>query len=351
MYCRLRACCKESCYQLFIHSHVCVKTLLPLSANKEIFLDTRKALDGQAFGIMLALCMIWSLQQVALKAVADDIAPVLQIALRSGIAALLVGALMVAKGERISLADGAWRPGLVVGFLFALEFLLVGEGLRHTSASHMIVFLYTAPVFAALGLHWRLPIERLAPLQWLGIALAFGGIALSFLSRNQHAAGGAPANILWGDFLGLMAGASWGATTVVVRCSRLARIPATQTLLYQLVVAFVLLLAAAVALGQTGFHSTPLVWGSLAFQALIVSFASFLTWFWLLRHYLASRLGTLSFMAPLFGIVMGAWLLHEPIESSFLAGTALVLAGIVLVNGYGWLKQGLDVIAKRFGSA
>lgn len=318
--------------------------------TKETLLDTRKALDQQAVGLMLLLCLIWSLQQVALKAAAADIAPIMQIALRSGVAALLVGALMLAKGERMSLADGTWRPGLVVGFLFALEFLLVGEGLRHTSASHMIVFLYTAPVFAALGLHWRLPAERLAALQWLGIALAFGGIALSFLMRSQHPAGGAPSNILWGDFLGLMAGASWGATTVVVRGSRLAQIPATQTLLYQLVAAFVLLLAAAVALGQTGFHPTPLAWSSLAFQALIVSFASFLTWFWLLRHYLASRLGTLSFMAPLFGIVMGAWLLHEPIEPSFLAGTALVLSGIVLVNGYEWLKQMMDVVAKRRSS-
>lgn len=43
----------------------------------------------------------------------------------------------------------------------------------------MVVFLYTAPIFAALGLHWRLPAERLAPLQWLGIALAFCGIVIA----------------------------------------------------------------------------------------------------------------------------------------------------------------------------
>jgi len=61
----------------------------------------------------------------------------------------------------MSLRDGSLWPGLTVGVLFALEFLLVAEGLRHTSASHMVVFLYTAPIFAALGLHWRLPAERL----------------------------------------------------------------------------------------------------------------------------------------------------------------------------------------------
>lgn len=293
-------------------------------------MDTRKALDAQAIALMGVLCLVWGLQQVVLKATAADIAPLMQIALRSGGAAVLVAALMRWRGEAIFPGDGSERAGALVGLLFGLEFLLVGEGLRHTSASHMVVFLYTAPVFAALGLHLRLPAERLGPLQWLGIALAFGGLALAFLGRP--AAGGASGDILWGDALGLLAGMAWGATTVVVRCSSLARAPASQTLLYQLVGAFVLLLGAAWASGQTHVHFTPQVWASLVFHTLVVSFASFLVWFWLLRHYLASRLGVFSFMTPLFGVILGAWLLAEPIDAGFAAGALPVLVGIVLVS-------------------
>ena len=80
--------------------------------------------------------------------------------------------------------------------------------------------------------------------------------------------------------------------------------------------AFVQLMLAAVVLGQTGFNSTRLAWGSLLFQSLVVSFASFLVWFWLLRNYLASRLGVFSFMTPLFGMAFGVWLLNEPLELS-----------------------------------
>ena len=299
-------------------------------------MDTRTALDGQAMGIMTVLCLIWGLQQVVLKAAAPDVSPLLQIALRSGIAAVLVGALMRWRRERFPLAT--WRPGLLVGFLFALEFLLVGEGLRFTSASHMVVFLYTAPIFVALGLHWKLPDERLSPLQWLGVALAFGGIAITFLGRDQATMQGELADILWGDLLALLAGIAWAATTVAVRLTGLARLPATQTLLYQLVCGFVLLLVAAISLGQTGFRPTPMAWGSLAFQGLVVSFASYLAWFWLLRHYLASRLGVFSFMTPLFGVAFGVWLLDEPLEPNFIAGALLVFAGIILVSGYGWFR-------------
>jgi drug/metabolite transporter (DMT)-like permease len=311
-------------------------------------MDTRKAIDGFAIAVMVVLCATWGMQQVALKATAADIAPAMQIGLRSGVAALLVAAVMRWRGERMSLRDGTLLPGLVVGVLFALEFLFVAEGLRHTSASHMVVFLYTAPIFAALGLHSRLPAERLSPLQWLGIALAFSGIAMTFLGRGQ-APGAAASSVLWGDFLGLLAAMSWGATTVVVRCSSLSKAPPAQTLQYQLVMACVLLLAGAALTGQSHVNWTPAVWSSLAFHAVVVSFASFLAWFWMLRTYLASRLGVFSFMTPLFGMLFGAWLLGEPIEAGFLVGAIPVLAGIVLVSAGPWLGQkfkGQAAIAK-----
>ena len=301
-------------------------------------MDIRHPLNAKAITLMGVLCAVWGLQQVVLKATATDIAPIMQIALRSGGAALLVTLVMRWRGERMNWRDGTLGAGVVVGLLFALEFLLVSEGLRHTSASHMVVFLYTAPIFAALGLHWKLPTERLGTLQWLGIALAFGGLALTFLARGTTG-GEASGNSLRGDFLGLLAGMTWAATTVVVRSSALSKAPATQTLLYQLLGAFVLLLAGALLTGQARFNLTPMVWASLAFHTLVVSFASFLAWFWLLRHYLASRLGVFSFLTPLFGMAFGAWMLKEPIEVRFLLGAIPVLVGIVLVSAGGWVLQ------------
>lgn len=300
-------------------------------------MDTRQALDGKAAAIMTVLCLIWGLQQVVLKLAAADVTPLMLIALRSGAAAVLVWLLMRWRGERIDLA--LWRPGLVVGTLFGVEFVLVGEGLRFTSASHMVVLLYTAPIFVALGLHWKLPAERLSRVQWAGIGLAFVGIVVTFAGRGGAAADADWSRVLWGDLLALLAGAAWGATTVAVRLSRLASAPATLTLLYQLVGGFAVLIVAAGLLGQWRFNPTPVAWLGLFFQAVVVSFFSYLTWFWLLKRYLASRLGVFSFLTPLFGMLFGVWLLGEPLEASFVAGTVLVLAGVAVVSGYGWLRQ------------
>ncbi len=306
----------------------------------------RKALDQKAVICMLLLCLVWALQQIVLKATAADFTPIYQLGLRSGGAAMLVVLLMAWRGERITLRDGTLPAGLLVGLLFGLEFLLVAEGLRHTSAAHMVVFLYTAPIFAALGLHLRLPAERLAPLQWLGIMLAFGGIAMAFLGRDAAGTGFSP-DMLMGDFMGLMGGLIWGATTVVVRCSRLSSAPATQTLLYQLTGAFILLTGVAVASGQAHFNPTQQVWASLLFQVLVVSFASFLLWFSLLRTYLASRLGAFSFLTPLLGVALGAILLGETIETHFVLGAVPVLAGITLVSGHGAVTLRLQRVLRR----
>jgi drug/metabolite transporter (DMT)-like permease len=298
---------------------------------KDGTVGTRKAMDGQAVAVMTMLCLVWSLQQVGLKATAHDISPILQIALRSGAAAVLVGLLIFVRKENTARALAAWRAGLAAGGLFALEYVLLGAGLRLTSSAHAVVFLYTGPLFAALGLHMKLPGERLGPVQWLGVALAFTGIVIAFIpgaSAKETGDGSA----LLGDFLCLAAGAAWGATTLLIRCSGLSSAPAAQTLLYQLSVACLVLLAAAMLLGQLSFKPTPLALGNLVFQTLIVSFASFLAWFHLLRRYLASRLGILSFMTPLFGVLLGAWLLNERIALSFMVGAGLVLGGIVLVS-------------------
>ncbi len=287
----------------------------------------RGTIDTRAASIMVVLCMIWGLQQIALKGAAPNIAPAMQIALRSAGAALLVAALMAARGERLT--PGLWKPGLLVGLLFGMEYLLVSEGLRHTTAAHVTVFLYTSPIFAAIGLHIRVPAERLRALQWLGIAMAFAGIATAFLARSAPTTAHTSVT---GDLLGLLAGAAWGLTTVSVRGSALTSAPATETLLYQLMGATVLLAAQAFFTGQTHIQWTPTAWASLGFQTLVVSFASFLAWFWLLRHYSASRLGVFSFLTPLFGVGFSVWLLNEPLEPAFVVGAAFVLAGIVLVS-------------------
>jgi drug/metabolite transporter (DMT)-like permease len=288
--------------------------------------NERIAPGPSALATMATLCAIWGLQQVAVKVALAGIGPILQVGLRSVFAAVLVFAWARWRGLRLFDADGTLKAGLVAGLLFALEFLCIFAGLEHTGASRMVIFLYTSPCFTVLGLHWFVPGERIGWRHGMGIALAFVGILVAF---GDGLAGGS-----WlGDGLGILAAVFWAATTVIIRASALARVSAAKTLLYQLAVSALLTLPLSLLMGEAGAVApTTLVVLAMAYQALIVAFASYLTWFWLLTRFLASRLMVFAFLTPLFGVLFGVVLLHERMSGLFGFAALLVVTGIVLVN-------------------
>jgi drug/metabolite transporter (DMT)-like permease len=287
-------------------------------------------LDALAMSLMVVLCALWGLNQVAAKVANSGISPVLQAGLRSAGAVLLLLGWCRVKGVRLFERDGSAPAGLAAGLLFAGEFALIFWGLDYTPASRAVVFLYTAPFVVAIGLHWLVPAERLNRLQAAGLACAFAGILLAFgdnLSLPDR-------RQVIGDAMLLVAAVMWGATTVVIRTTRLAAIRPSKTLFYQLAVSAVMLPPVSALLGERGIigQPPPLVWASLAFQTVIVAFASYLTWFWLISRYPATRLSAFAFLTPLFGMLLGAVLLGERITWGLGAAMALVAAGIWLVN-------------------
>ncbi len=291
--------------------------------------DDRRSLDPLAYGTMLVCTMLWGLQQVAIKLALPAVTPLAQASIRSALATLLL--LAWASHRRIPLfgRDGTLVAGLAAGVAFGVEFVFIYSGLAHTTASRLVVFVYLAPILTALGLSWTVPGERLAPLQWVGVVLAFAGLFVAF-ADGFSAAG---RSTLRGDLYGVIAAALWAATTVLIRSSSLARVVAEKTLLYQLAVSALLLPLIAWLVGEAGvMRVDALVIGSLLFQGIVVAFASYLAWFWLLTRYFAARLAVFSFLAPLFGVLFGVLLLGERLSASFAVAALLVGAGIGLVN-------------------
>jgi drug/metabolite transporter (DMT)-like permease len=289
----------------------------------------RKPADALAVSMMVVLCMCWGFQQITIKIAAAGISPIMQAGLRSIIATVLL--LAWAQLRRIPLfgRDGTLAGGLAAGVLFAGEFVFIYAGLAYTAASRMVVFLYLAPCLTALGLQWFVPGERLNASQWTGVALAFLGVALAFADGFSTAAG----STLIGDAFGVLAAALWAATTVLVRSTRLTSASAAKTLFYQLGISALVLPLASIVAGEPGLIAlTPKVVASLAYQAVIVAFASYLAWFWLLTRYLAGRLAVFSFLTPLFGVAFGVIFLSEALSAAFLGAALLVGAGIALVN-------------------
>ena len=294
--------------------------------------NTRKSsLDGLALATLLGCCAVWGLGQVAAKVTLAEIPPLAQSGLRSAGAALLLLAWARWRGIRLDWRNGTAGPGLVAGGLFALEFAALFIGLQYTSASRMVVFLYLAPFVVALGMPLISRQERLGGAQWAGLVIAFGGVVWAFAEGFASPTAG-PKQWL-GDALGIAAAVLWGATTLVLRATRLASAPPEQTLLYQLLVSAVALLAASVLVGEAWpvRLSAPVAWAML-FQVAVVTFASYLAWFWLVRHYVATKVSAFTLLTPVFGLLAGVLLLGEPLTLRLVLALLAVCTGIALVN-------------------
>ncbi|MEP7056832.1 MAG: DMT family transporter [Caldimonas sp.] len=293
--------------------------------------DRKLHLDALAVVALVACCLLWGLNQVAAKAALPEIPALWQASARSLVGALLVWIWSRLRGIRLFDRDRTLGGGLLAGLLFAAEFACIFVGLEYTTASRMVVFLYLAPFVVALGMPFIARNEKLAWPQVAGLALAFAGVAWAYLEGFGKPAAGAHQWL--GDALGVVAAVLWGATTLAIRATRLSQASAEKTLLYQLVVSGVLLAGAALATATPlPSHLSTLAWSSLAFQVIIVTFASYLVWFWLVRSYPATRLAAFTMLTPMFGLLMGAVLLAEPISARLLLALVGVAAGIFLVN-------------------
>ncbi|MDP1649775.1 MAG: DMT family transporter [Rubrivivax sp.] len=293
--------------------------------------DRKDHVDGLAVALLLGCCVVWGLGQVSTKLTLSEIPPLMQAAVRSLGAALLLVLWSRARGLNLWQADGTGRAGLLAGSLFALEFGCIFVGLQYTSASRMSVFIYFAPFVVALGMPLIARSERLDRWQALGLLLAFGGVVWAYFEGFVRPTAGP---LQWlGDALGIAGAVLWGLTTLVLRGSRLGSALPEKALLYQLAVSAAALGLASLVAGEpwparlTGASLWP-----LAFQTVVITFASYLVWFWLVRHYPATRISVFTLLTPVFGLLAGVLLLGEPLTLRLVVALAAVCAGIALVN-------------------
>jgi drug/metabolite transporter (DMT)-like permease len=285
-------------------------------------------LDLFATLAMVALTASWGFQQVVIKVTNNAVSPAFQSGLRCAGALILL--LIWCRIRKIPLLerDGTLVPGLIAGVLFAAEFAFIYWALVFTDVARSILFLYTAPFVVAVGAHFLLPNERIGIAQGAGLICAFAGLALAVQDSLSLPSGTA----LIGDLMMLVAAVLWGATTLLIKATSLARIHSAKTLAYQLAVA-VLLMPGALLAGERGItRFDGAVVASLAYQTVVVAFVSYLAWFALVRTYPASTLSVFSFLSPLFAMLSGAYFLNENVHPILWVSLALVAFGIWLVN-------------------
>ena len=284
-------------------------------------------LDGIGLGALLAVSLLLAFNQIIVKFVNQGLQPVFFAGLRSALAVVFVGLWLWYRGlfGRVRLAD--LGPGLLMGALFAAEFLALFLALDLTSVGHAALIMYSMPVWMGLLAHFFLPGERLSLRKAAGLALAFLGTAWAILSRS-----GAGQVTLTGDLLALVAAWGWAGTAFVARKSRLALAGPEAQLFWMVLVSAPLLLVAAPLFGPLLRDIQPVHWVWLLFQSAVVVAGGFVTWLWLLSVYPTATVASFSFLTPILAIILGHVIFGELLSPSLIGAGALVSAGIVIIN-------------------
>lgn len=289
----------------------------------------RDRLDGVGFATLLAVALVLAINQIVIKIVDRGLQPVFFAGMRSALAVVFVGGWLWYRGllGRIRLADLA--PGVLIGAVFAVEFLGLFIALDLTTVGHAALIMYSMPVWMGILGHFFLPGERLTRGKALGLILAFLGTAWAILSRG----GAGHGQVSWlGDFCALIGAWGWAGTAFIARKSPLRHAGPEAQLFWMVLVSTPILLAVAPAFGPLLREVSWSDWLWLVFQASVVVAGGFVTWLWLLSVYPASTVASFSFLTPILSILLGHLIFGESLSWALAGAAGLVSLGIVVVN-------------------
>ena len=288
----------------------------------------KQRIDTFGATILIVFSALLGLNQVMVKIVNVGMNPIFQAGLRSALAFLPVLIYAIITRKNLSMRDGSFTPGIIIGLFFSAEFILLFTALDYTSVSRASIFFYTMPCWVTLGAHFLIPGDRLTPMRLLGLVLSVVGVVLALIENDLAST----EKSLTGDIYCLIAAIFWAGIVIVIRTTPLSKTSPEMQLLYQLSVSAIVLLPLSLYLGETFRSPDTLMWFVFAAQVILVVCVGFLTWFWILSIYPPASMASFSFLCPLFGVIF-AWLfMNEEISLSIIGALILVSIGIVLIN-------------------
>ena len=287
----------------------------------------KDSLDGTGAATLLGVTLLLAFNQVIIIEVNKGLQPVFFAGLRSVLAVGFVGVWLWWRGRPPVLQPQHMVSGLIVGAMFAAEFLFLFLALDLTALGRASVIFYSMPVWMAIMAHFGLPGERITRLKAIGLLLAFAGTATAILSR-QPGVGGS----LIGDLCALGAALTWAGTAFLARATKLREAGPEMQLFWMVLVSGPILLLVSPLFGplirELEIHHIL----GLVFQSSIVVAGGFILWLWLLSVYPTATVASFSFLTPVFAIGLGVLLYGEQVTPALLVAAGLVATGIILIN-------------------
>jgi drug/metabolite transporter (DMT)-like permease len=278
--------------------------------------------------LLLALSSIWGSSYMLIKIGLDTVPPVTVAAARIALGAATLLVVVQIRGLRLPRGVRAWTPFAVMAMVGnVLPFSLIAWGETHIHSGLTAILLGVVPVSTMVLAHIFTTDERFTANKLAGLAAGFAGLIV--LVGPDALAG------LGGSLAGKLAvvGAALCYATSIVYARRLRHVPVVVSGAASLAIATVIIVPVSL-IAESPWQAAPSAASvaALVLLGVVGTALATLIFFRLVACTGATFTSLINYLIPLFGVLWGAAVLAERLPATALAGLALILSGIALVN-------------------
>jgi drug/metabolite transporter (DMT)-like permease len=284
---------------------------------------------GRVNLVIGVLCLLWGSTWVVIKGGLEHLPPLSAAAMRFALAALI----MLVVGPALARREGGERPPLRLSaslglFNFAGSYAIVYIAETALPSGLVSVLWGVFPMLSAGAGHFFLEGERLSPPQALGFLVGFVGLGVLFAVDLRLSGEGA---LAMAAFLLLSPTISVIGNTLAKRSSSTT----SSALLNRdgmIVGASILVVLALVFEHDKPLTLNAQAIGSVLYLACFGTVTTFGLYFWALRSAPANKMSLIAYITPGIALWLG-WLVYdEPVSSTLVLGTAMIIAGVWLAG-------------------
>lgn len=304
--------------------------------------EINQVMGAREWAALLLLSLLWGGSFFFVGVAVGALPPLAIVALRVGLAALALWAVIAALKVRVPRESRVWAAFLGMGVLNnVVPFTLIVWGQTQIASGLASILNATTPFFTVVVAGLLLPDERITPLKLLGVGIGFLGVVALIGPEALSGLAVEGASPLWAQLAVLGAALSYGFAGVYGRRFRAMKVEPMVTAAGQVTASTLLLGPLALIVDQPWTLPAPGlgVWAAILGLALISTSAAYILYFRLLASAGAINLLLVTFLIPVSAILLGAVFLGERLESAHFLGMALIGLGLSAIDGRLWRRR------------
>lgn len=284
------------------------------------------------WSLLVTLSVLWGGSFFFVGVAVTGLPPFTIVALRVGLAAVVLNLVIVAMGLRMPADRRVWLAFFGMGFINNLiPFSLIVWGQTHIAGGLASILNATTPLFSVIVAHWLTADEKMTPGRIAGIVLGIAGVVIII---GPGVLRGAGANVL-AQLAILGASLSYAFGAVFGRRFRTLGLKPHVTATGQVTASTAMLLPLALLIDRPWTLAMPgiEVWGAVLGLAVLSTAVAYNIYFRILASSGATNILLVTFLIPVSAILLSVNILGEQLQVRHFAGMLLIGLGLAAIDG------------------